>query len=259
VLDHDLAGDGPPLLFIHAGIADRRMWETQWTSWAAGRRLIRCDLTGFGRTPIDTPTLQHAADVAALLEDLDVAGATVVGASMGGRVAMEVAVAHPDLVGALVLADAGLPAYEWSDRVRIFGAAEDEAMSRGDLDEATEVNIRMWVDGDPEHAATVDPAVRELVRRMQREALELQAPMWEDLDEELLVPSISERLGEIRVPTLVVTGDADVEDFRRIGDLLASEIPAAERAHIPGAAHLPSLERPEAFDAAVRQFLDAYR
>lgn len=255
MLDHDVAGDGAPLLFIHAGVADRRMWEREWSTWARGRRLIRCDLTGFGGTPVDAPILRHAADVTELLQSLDAAGATVVGASMGGRVAMEVAVAHPDLVGALVLADAGLPDFDWSERVRIFGAAEDEAMSRGDLDSATEVNVRMWVDGDPGHAATVDPAVRDLVWRMQRHALELQEPMWDDLDEHLLVPSLSGRLSQIRVPTLVITGDADVEDFRRIGDLLVSKIPGAERAHIPGAAHLPSLEKPDTFDEAVRPFL----
>jgi 3-oxoadipate enol-lactonase len=259
MLDHDVAGEGAPVLLIHAGVADRRMWEPQLSTWPPGHRLIRCDLTGFGRSPVGSPILHHAADVAELLRSLEVAGATVVGASMGGRVAMEVAVAHPDLLGALVVADAGLPDFDWSDRVRSFGAAEDEAMARRDLDAATEVNVRMWVDAGPEHAATVDPAVRDLVWRMQRQALDLQAPMWEDLDEELLVPTLSDRLPEIGVPTLVVTGDADVEDFRRIGDLLASKIPGARRARIPGAAHLPSLERPDAFDAAVRAFLESYR
>src|SRR5215472_17149103 len=136
-LYHEVAGAGPPLVFVHEAIADSGMWEPQWRSFAHRYRLLRLDLAGFGRTPIERLPLTHARDVVALLDELGMASAVLVGGSMGGRVALEVAVARPDLVRALVLMDAGLPDVDWSDEVRAYGAAEEEAIVRGDLDRAT--------------------------------------------------------------------------------------------------------------------------
>jgi pimeloyl-ACP methyl ester carboxylesterase len=91
---------------------------------------------------------------------------------------------------------------------------------------------------------------------MVRRALELQAPHWADFDEELLVPDVAERLGEVRVPTLVVVGEEDVEDMHTIATRLAAAIPDARLETIPGAAHFPSLERPDVFDPLVVGFLN---
>jgi 3-oxoadipate enol-lactonase len=254
-LYHELTGSGPQVVFLHEGIADSRMWDPQWQSFATRYRLLRCDLAGFGRTPITTLPLTNAADVISLLDELGIASASIVGASLGGRVALEVAVARPDLVAALVLVDAALPDVDWTDAVRTYGAAEDEAVERGDLDAATELNLRMWVDGPRRAAADVDPSVREAVAMMQRQALELQAPQWADLDEDLLVPDVGERLGEVRAPTLVIVGEEDVEDMQALAQRFATEIPNARKASIAGAAHVPNLEQPEAFDRLVLGFL----
>jgi 3-oxoadipate enol-lactonase len=248
-------GSGPTVLFVHAGIADSRMWDPQWESFAAGRRLLRVDLAGFGRTPIEEGPLTPAADVVVLLDERRLSGVSLVGSSMGGRVSLEVAIARPDLVGALVLVGSGLPGGDWSERVRSSWEAEHEAVTRGDLDAATELNLRMWVDGPNREPGDVDPGVRAAVGEMQRRALELQAPHWETVDDELLVPDVAERLGEVRARTLVLVGEEDVEDMQRIADRLASEIPDARKATIPGAAHMPSLERPDVFDPLVLDFL----
>src|SRR5438270_99245 len=207
---YELSGSGPPIVFIHEAIADSRMWEPQWTSFAGRNRLLRLDLAGFGRTPIERLPVTHAQDVVGLLDELDISAAGVVGASLGGRVALELAVARPDLVRALVLVDAGLAGVDWSEVVLAYGAAEDEAVARGDLEAATELNLRMWVDGPRRAAADVDPGVRAAVAEMQRRALELQAPHWESLDEDLLVPDIAERLDEVQPATLVLVGEDDV-------------------------------------------------
>jgi len=254
-LHHELAGDGPPVVFLHEGIADSRMWEPQWSSFAARYRLLRCDLAGFGRTPIGRLPLGNAQDVAALLDELAFGPATLVGASMGGRVALEVALARPELVRALVLVGAGLPDHEWSKTVEAYGQAEEEAVRRGDLDAAVEINLRMWVDGPRRPAAGVDPAVRTAVAGMVRRALELQVPHWDELDEELLVPDVGARLGEVRVPALVLYGEEDVEDIHAIARRLARELPGARLESIPGAAHVPNLEQPAAFDALALGFL----
>jgi len=231
------------------------MWEPQWTSFATRYRLLRCDFAGFGRTPIDRLPVTPAQDVVNLLDELDISSAGVVGASMGGRVALELAVARPDLVQTLVLEDAGLPGVNWSEAVRAYGAAEDKAVARGDLEAATEINLRMWVDGPRRAVADVDPEVRAAVGEMQRQALELQAPYWERLDEDPLVPDIAERLGEVQAPTLVLVGEEDVEDMHALAERFATEIPRARLARIPGAAHMPNLEQPGAFDKLVLEFL----
>jgi pimeloyl-ACP methyl ester carboxylesterase len=233
---------------------DSRVWDPQWSSFEDYRR-IRFDLRGFGRTPVGSLPLTHARDVAELLDGLGVSGAALVAGSMGGRIALEVAIGRPDLVGALVLVGTGLPGVDWSDEVRAYGQAEDEAVARGDLDAATEANLRMWVDGPGRGAADVDPGVREAVRAMQRRALELQAPVWEELDEELLVEDVGARLAEVGVPTLVLVGEEDVAEIHAVAERLTREIPGARSATIPRTAHVPHLERPADFDAIVLGFL----
>ena len=253
-LYHEVEGSGPAVVFIHEGIADSRMWDPQWATFPHYRR-VRLDLSGFGRTPVGSLPVTHASDVLAVLDELGISSAAVVGASLGGRVALELAVARPDLVRALVLEDAGFPGVDWSEDVRAGWAAEDDAVAQGDLDAATEANLRLWVDGPNRAPADVDPVFRAAVAEMVRCALELQAPHWDELDEELLVPDIAERLGQVQAPTLALAGEEDVEDIRQLARRFAREIPRAWHATIAGAAHMPNLERPEAFDALALPFL----
>jgi 3-oxoadipate enol-lactonase len=214
-LHAEVAGAGSPVVLIHAGICDSRMWDPQWEVFPAAHRTVRYDLRGFGRSPVPPQPYSHGRDLIALLEELGIQQATLVGASLGGRVALEVAVAHPEVVDALVVADAALPGFAWSDQVTAFGAEEDAAVERGDLDAAVGANLRMWVDGPRRPPSVVDPAVRELVRQMQRRAFELQVPVWQDAQEELLVSDVARRLSAVRAPTLVVVGEQDVSDFQR--------------------------------------------
>jgi 3-oxoadipate enol-lactonase len=254
-LDAEVAGEGSAVVLVHAGICDSRMWDPQWDAFPAAHRMVRYDLRGFGRSPLPPKPYSHGRDLIALLEQLGIEQATLVGASLGGRVALEVAVARPDVVDALVLADAALPGFAWSDQVRAFGAEEDAALARGDLDAAVDANLRMWVDGRRRPPTVVDSAVREHVRQMQRRAFELQLPVWEDMEEELLVSNVARRLSAVRAPTLVLVGEEDVSDLHQIAARLAREIRGAQHSVIPNAAHLPSLERPAAFNERVLRFL----
>jgi 3-oxoadipate enol-lactonase len=172
---------------------------------------------------------------------------TLIGTSLGGTTALELTLESPERVAALVLVGSGLDGHEWSEEVRAFGAEEDEALERGDLDAAVEANVKLWLADD------VDSDVRALVADMQRKAFERQ--VGHEVEMRRLDPPASERLHEVRVPTLVITGDEDVRDIHEIADKLAAEIPGAERAHIAGSGHLPSLERPDEFDRVVLAFL----
>jgi 3-oxoadipate enol-lactonase len=251
-LHHEVRGDGPTVLLVHAGIADSRMWAPVADQLVAGGyRVVTCDLPGFGRTPLEPGVVSEAADLVALLDDLRVERAAVVGASFGGRVALELALRAPERVTALALLGASLDEFERSEELAAFDAAEEAALDAGDLDAAVELTVRMWVTRD---GRDVDPAVVDLVRTMQRGIFDAQLGIDADFDE--LDPPLARRLGEIAAPALVVVGGDDVEDFARIAQRLADELPAAGAVvTIDGAAHLPALERPGETARLLLEFL----
>ena len=250
-------GEGEALVLVHAGICDSGMWDAQWGTLSAGHRLVRHDMRGFGRSPMPPGAYSHAGDLVAVMDAAGVGDAVIVGTSQGGRVALEVAIAHPERVSALVLVGPGLPGHEWSAPVREYWAAEEEAIERGDLAAAAEVNVRFWIDGPGRGPQDVDPVLRRRVHAMQLRALELQVPSYEEVGdlEELLVPDVGARLGEVVQPTLLLTGAADQPDIHAIARRLAEAIPNVSEASIAGASHLPSMERPELFDPLVTEFL----
>jgi 3-oxoadipate enol-lactonase len=252
-LYRDVAGDGSPVVLVHSGICDSRMWDPQWETFPRAHRVARYDLRGFGRSPLAPGRYSPPAELIALLEELALGPVAVVGASMGGGISLQVAVARPDLVSALVLAGSGVRGHDWSDYVMRSWEEEAAAFERADLDAAVEVNLRTWVDGPHRSPDEVDPEVRRKVAEMQRNAFEL-ALACPEAKEEALVLDIGDRLGEISVPTLAIVGDLDVPDVHVVAERLEREI-GATRVTIAGAAHLPNLEKPREFDELVLGFL----
>ena len=169
-------------------------------------------------------------------------------------IALGVTLETPERVSALVLVGAGIDDHDWSDELEELDKEEMAAFERGDLDAAADAMVRGWVAGPRRDLAAIDPQVRNLVREMQRNAYELQEG-HDDVRSKGLDPPASQRLGDVRVPTLVLTGDEDFDDIKTIGDRLAREIPGAERATMAFTAHLPNLERPDEFDRIVLGFL----
>jgi pimeloyl-ACP methyl ester carboxylesterase len=240
-------GTGTPVVLIHAGIADSRMWDPQWAAWQTRFALTRLDLRGFGRSGAPAGSFSHAGDVARVLDEGGIDHAHVVGASLGGLVALDLAAARPGCVTRLVLADPPLPGYAWSEEMRGFFAAEEAAFDAGDLEAATEVNVEFWT-------GSADEPVQAAIREQQLNAFRLQAA--DEADESLLADDLPRALATLDVPTLVLTGEHDKADFRTIADHLAATLPRARRATVAGAGHLPSLEQPQAFDELVLPFLE---
>lgn len=251
----EVAGAGPELVLVHEGICDSRMWDEQWERYTREFRVLRCDLRGFGQTPLEPGSFSNARDLVEVLEQHGFENAALMGVSLGGRVVLEVALARPDLVRALVLVAPGLPGHDWSQEMQAAWGEEEAALVAGDLAEAVEINLRTWVDGPRREPEDVDAAVRERVGEMQLRALELQVPVGDDAEEELLVPDLAARLGEVKVPTLILVGDEDVPDMQAITERLEREIPGSRRATIAKTAHVPSMERPQEFDELVLPFL----
>ena len=233
------------------------MWDPQWETFSRSHRVVRYDQRGFGRSPIGPGRFSNARDLLDLIEQQALESVALVGVSMGGRIALEVSLARPELIEALVLVGAGLPGHEWSAEMKAADEAEQAALARGDLDEAVEVTLRTWVDGPRRRPEDVDPEVRARVAEMQRRAYELQLPVWETAEEEPLVGDLAERIGEVGAPTLVLVGEEDVPDMHEIADRLERELPNARRASIADTAHVPSLERPREFDQLVLPFLQS--
>ena len=251
---HDVHGEGPPVVLLHAGVADSRLWEPQLGSFPQSHTVLRVDLPGFGNSPLETNPVSLRGAVRDTMEAEGIDRAALVGVSLGGNTALGLTLESPERVSAPVLVGAGLPDHDWSEEVRSFFAAEEEALERGDVEAAVDANLRTWLAGPRRSLEDIDPAQRELVGEMQKQAFRQQKG-HDDVRMLRLEPPASERLGDVSVPTLVLTGDDDVTDIHRIADRLAAGIPGAERATIAGAAHLPSLDRSEEFDRIVLDFL----
>ncbi|HET9499144.1 MAG TPA: alpha/beta fold hydrolase [Marmoricola sp.] len=258
VLAHDRGGPSgtPTVLLLHAGVADRRMWEPQWPALTAEHDVVRVDLRGFGESTVRPDgALDPVADVVATLRALEVERVHVVGCSLGAGVAAELAVAHPTLVASLVLVTPGgalIP--EATEQLRTFGRAEDAAVEADDLDAAVQANVDWWVDGPHRDADPERAAVRSEVAQMQRRAFEVTAD-WDDVAEAELDPPVLERLAELVVPTLVLAGGLDLDAIGLAVQAVVDGVPDVRLETWPDVAHLPSLERPDDFAELVLDWL----
>lgn len=237
-----------PIAVIHAGVADRGMWDPIWPELTRQRDVVRVDLRGFGESAArPVGALSHPGDVLDTLAEIGVARCHMVGSSFGAGVAVEVALARPSAVASLLLAPpAGSLLSEMTPDLRAFIDAESSALDRGDLDAAVEANLSWWVEGTRRRADQVDPLVRESVRRMQRRAFEVTAD-WDDVEEQEQDPPALDRLSEIEVPVLVLIGGLDLDTVRDAAGRVVAGIAGARRVDWPDAGHLPSLEHPAAF------------
>jgi 3-oxoadipate enol-lactonase len=240
---YDVAGDAArspydAVLLLHSSVADRRMWEPQWAPLAAHHRVVRADLRGFGDTPLQPGGFSNAQDVVGLLDGLGAASVALVASSFGGRVAIEVAATHPERITTLALLASAASGYPFTAEVQAFGAREDELLEAGDVDAATELNVRTWLGPEAGDEAAA------LVRVMQRRAFEVQLPAdsWPDPP----TPRWGEAdAGAIAARTLVVSGHHDFGYFRDLAADLAQRIRNARHIDLDWAGHLPSLERPD--------------
>ncbi|MEU4235706.1 alpha/beta hydrolase [Actinoplanes sp. NPDC026619] len=246
--DHAVGAGGVPIVLIHAGVADRRMWDPQWAAVSEARDAVRLDLRGFGGSA-ERPdgVLSHVDDVLATLAGLGIGRCHLVGSSFGAGVAVEVALTAPQLVQSLLLCPPGGSLLaELTDDLAAFFAAERGALAAGDIEAAVEANIATWVVGPGRDPEKINPDFQDLVRRMQRRAFEVTAS-WADVDEAELDPPALERLAEIEAPALVLIGGHDLATTQDSADRLCAGLPGVRRVDWPDVAHLPSLEQPERF------------
>ena len=178
---------------------------------------------------------------------------------MGGEIALDFALDHPDRVATLVTVACAPPGYQWSTAVESKWAAIFAALEQGDFAGAVELELQLWVDGPHRKPDQVDPAVRERVRAMNTANWRAMAEYRHRAQPAPPpAPPAVARLGDISAPTLVVVGDADEPDILAGANLLAAQIPLAEKVVVAGGGHMLTMEQPEVFNHAVRAFLSKH-
>ncbi|MFN0008591.1 MAG: alpha/beta fold hydrolase [Planctomycetota bacterium] len=242
------------IVFVQGAQLAREMWEDQARNlaepkvFAERRRTVFYDVRGFGKSGPMTEPFSHENDLRALLDALEIERATLVGLSLGGRIAIEFAVEHPERVEALVLVGPGLLGFPfkeepeaWHDEIRAAIQARDGARA-----------VEAWLSSGYMLPAMQNP---ELASKLRKLALANTAN-WLQTDFEIpLDPAAIGRLSTIRCPTLVLVGSRDVPEMHAIADHLDREIPNSRKAVIAASGHVPNLERPMEFERLVREFL----
>lgn len=254
---YEITGEGKPVVLIHAGIADGRMWDEQFYTLARYYQVIRYDRRGFGKTAMVEGAYSHHDDLYSLLQFLNIPRATLVGCSQGGKTAVDFTLEHPEMVESLILVASALSGFAFDGPAPIQAEELEAADEAGDLDRVNELELQIWVDGPKRSPGEVDPQVRELVRDMNRIALSAESLGLGE--EQPLDPAAVNRLDEIRVPTLVIVGDFDTARTQATADYLATHIAGAQKVVMPGTAHLPNMEQPGLFNGYVLNFLDGHR
>lgn len=248
---YELAGRGPAVVLVHAGIADSRMWDGQFEALAAAHTVLRYDLRGFGRTPPAPGPFDHADDLRALLDGLGLTRVALVGCSLGSRTALIFALSHPARVERLVLSSPAISGLSYDGPPPRQAAELDAADEAGDRARVNELEMQIWVDGPRRRPDEVAPAVRALAADMNAIAL-----ANEGIGQEQRPLSAAERLGEVSAPALVVAGELDAARTLAAAEALLARLPHARGVTIANAAHLPNMEQPEAFNAALLSFLE---
>jgi 3-oxoadipate enol-lactonase len=229
----DSGGDGSPLVLLHPGVGDSRIWDPVRPALTGSWRVIRYDARGYGRSPAPKAEFSLLADLIAVLDHYGVDRAAIVGCSQGGGSALGLAVAQPARVSALILLCPGIPGYPWpEDPEDELDAEYERAIEAGDVDALAGLLLRIW------GAAGPTPEVMEQLRSAARAEIASGDLQQQD-------PPVFDRLGEISVPTSLLVGDADYPPLVEADRQAAARITGCELTVVPGMDHLPPLREPD--------------
>ena len=247
-LYYESRGEGPAVVLLHGGLNDSRLWDEQMRPLSKRHRVVRYDLRGFGKSNAEPVEFWPTEDLRALLDFLKIEKATLVGLSLGGIVAADFALEHPERVERLVFVGAGL---------RGAGLPPDEkaaAARRVGETEGAEKYFEAFMQSDLLAGLRTRPKAREAMRRMMVENYKANAYISAGHSQSPEPPT-AERLGQLKAPTLVVVGNLDGKNLQIIADTLAAKIPGARKVTIPGASHHPPVETPAELNRVLLDFL----
>lgn len=252
----EAVGSGPPVVLIHGGNLDRRMWDPQVAVLRQSYRVIRYDARGFGRSsPAEEPYRAHD-DLGALLRGLRIPRASLVGLSMGGRIAIDFALAQPEMVDRLVLAAPGISGGTWADDGdSLWLAAAHAAANRGDT---TGVALA-WLESAYIRTALQPPERAAWIRQIVLDNTRYWAGIvrHHDVEREASAPA-ADRLAELRLPILLLVGDRDTPFIQDVTRAIEEQSPHVHRVDLHGVGHMLNLEAAAEFNRAVLAFLERH-
>jgi 3-oxoadipate enol-lactonase len=245
---YDAAGEGEPLVLLHDGLVPSETWDAQVAPLARYYRVVRYDRRRYGRSETSSDDYSQVDDLRAVLEHLKLPRAVLVGCSSGGGIALDFALAHPDRVAALVLVGPVVSGFSYSSHFFGRGFRNRAPALAGQPAAAVE----SWAQDAYLTDARSTAARARLRELLQRHPFAATGGNPGGRPPER--PALG-RLGEVHVPTLLITGASDIPDVHAHIGAIAAGISGAERILIPEAGHLPHLEKPEAFNEEVLEFL----
>jgi len=250
---YELAGNGHPLVMVHAGVADNRLWDDQFEVFAEHYKVIRFDQRGFGQTKPVAGEFRRYEDLHTLLKLLGIKQTYLMGCSMGGGACIDFALEHPEMAKALITVGSGPGSFKSDTPPPPVWDALVKAFNENDLGQVNEYEAQVWLDGPYAPAGRVGGAIREKMLAMN--LIALQNEKLELGKEIALDPPATKRLGELQLPTLVIYGDLDTPHIHAAGKYMVENIKGAKEIVMSGVAHLPSMEQPQAFNENVLPFL----
>jgi 3-oxoadipate enol-lactonase len=251
-LRYEVSGAGEPVLFVHAGVANLRMWDGEAAALGDSYRVIRFDTRGYGETETKAVEFSNRDDIAALLDHLSEPAAHVVGLSRGGSIALDFTLELPERVRSLVVAAGGISGYQaaegsppetWEAPEKMWEAKDWDALAEWEAD--------FWGSGpgqSPDRVPHVRAQVREWVLANYRAEKEGGRPR-------VLDPPAIERLHELKAPLLVLLGTLDEPGTTASMRHLAATVRGARLEELE-AAHMLNLEHPERFAALLREHFE---
>lgn len=255
-LYYEMAGSGETLILGHAGFVDSGMWDSQWLDFTPHYRAIRYDMLGYGKSDPATGPVDRRANLYELLKALKIERTALLGCSLSGTLVIDFTLEHPKMVSALIPVSAVPSGFQMQgdpppNLMEMIAAAR-----QGDLDRASELQLKIWVDGMFRQPEQVEPKVRQ--RAAEMNIVSVRNKTWLIADSQSvnpLHPPALDRLRDFRVPTLIIVGALDHPEMQRAADVMADAIKGAKKVIIPAAAHVPNMEQPELFNSEVLSFL----
>jgi pimeloyl-ACP methyl ester carboxylesterase len=249
----EAAGEGPGVAFLHPGLWDSRVWDEQFGVFSRTYRVLRYDLRGYGRSsrPVPGKPYSHVDDLAAVMDAAGLDRAALIGNSMGGRIAIDFTLTHPERVSALVLAATNVGGFEETEEeARAYADLDreiEQAVEAEDAERAMELELSVWATA----LGTEDPAGA----RIRRIAFENLHVITMDESGAARLDGAFQRLPEIDAPTLVLPADHDPPVFRRLSEEVAARLPNARLVEIPETDHVIPVRRSAEFNRVVLGFL----
>ena len=244
-LAYDIQGKGPVVVLITGSNLDRRMWARE-AEWLAPRfTVVRYDLRAHGQSSLPETPFNHVDDLFALLDELEIPQATLIGLSAGAVTALDAALQAPDRVERMVLAGPGISGFVPKEQPAFVGDLM-AALKERDFKKAGEVLLKTPIFAAPAESQAL---VRQMVMENDR--------LW-TVPREMMKPPARpaiDRLESVKTPTLVLVGEHDVAASRDQAALLAKRVPGARLIMVPGGGHLLNLTSPAEFKTAVTEFL----